>query len=428
MNDLGDFHIVERTEPVPLAPADDAGEDRTEPGRGHRGARKLGIAALVLLAAALGYGAGHRGLQNDDVAAAAEQRRDFVPAVRVAPVQPTGATFSVTLPATTSAFESANIFARSTGYILHRYVDIGDRVKAGQQLADITAPELDHQIAQNEANLAQLQAALQQAQANRDLANSNWARDKPLVEKGWVTPQQGDTDRLTLAAQTAAVGVAQANVKQQQAQLMVLGQQKDYQRVVAPFDGVITQRNIDVGTLVQADATSGTFMFTVMRSNELRIQLYVPQSEAFGIAPGVEAVIRVPEIPGRTFPGKVTRAAVALQPGTRTLLTEIDVPNPDEALAPGMYCTVELRIPRKTPALLVSADAIIFNGEGLHVAVVEDGVARLHKIEIARDFGREVEVRDGVRAGDQVILNPPADLADGAKVRIRPEQQPAATS
>jgi RND family efflux transporter MFP subunit len=165
-----------------------------------------------------------------------------------------------------------------------------------------------------------------------------------------------------------------------------------------------------------------------MRSNELRIQLYVPQSEAFGIAPGVEAVIRVPEIPNRTFPGKVTRAADALQPGTRTLLTEIDVPNPDEALAPGMYCTVELRIPRKTPALLVSADAIIFNGDGVQVAVVEDGIARLHKVEIARDFGREVEVRDGVQAGDQAILNPPAGLADGAKVRIRPEQQPAAAS
>jgi RND family efflux transporter MFP subunit len=338
-------------------------------------------------------------------------------------VRPAGATVSVTLPATTSAFEAANVFARSTGYIVRRHVDIGDRVKAGELLAEITAPELDHQIAQAQANLTQLQAALQQAQANRDLANSNWSRDKPLVEKGWVTPQQGDNDRLTLAAQTAAVAVAQANVKQQQAQLMVLGQQKDYQRVVAPFDGVITQRNIDVGTLVQADATSGTFMFTVMRSNEMRIQLYVPQSEAVGIAPGVNAVIRVPEIPDRTFPGKVTRAADALQPGTRTLLTEIDVPNPNEALAPGMYCTVELRIPRKTPALLVSADAIIFNSDGLHVAVVENGTARLRKIDIARDFGREVEVRDGVHEGDQVILNPPADLVDGAKVRIGPERQ-----
>jgi RND family efflux transporter MFP subunit len=428
MNDLGELHIIDRGEPaLPPALGSDARKAGAEPARGHRGARRAGIAAVVILASALGYGAGRHALQDDGVAAAAERQREFVPSVRTAPVRPAGATVSVTLPATTSAFETANIFARATGYIATRKVDIGDHVKAGQLLAEVTAPELDHQIAQNEANLAQLRAALQQAQANRDLANSNWSRDKPLVEKGWVTPQQGDNDRLTLAAQNAAVGIAQANVKQQQAQLMVLGQQKDYQRVVAPFDGVITQRNIDVGTLVQADAASGTFMFTVMRSNELRIQLFVPQSEAFGISPGVEAVIRVPEIPDRTFPGKVTRAADALQPGTRTLLTEIDVPNPDEALSPGTYCTVELRIPRKTPALLVSADAIIFNGEGLHVAVVEDGVAHLRKIEIARDFGREVEVRDGVRDGDQVILNPSADLADGAKVRIRPEQ-PAPTS
>jgi RND family efflux transporter MFP subunit len=421
MNDLGEFGVVDRAEPILPSPLGGAARAVAATKRGHNGGRRAGIAALVILAAALGYGAGRHALQADDVAAAAEQRRDAVPTVRTAEVRPTGATMSVTLPASTSAFEAANVFARSTGYVLHRHVDIGDRVKAGELLAEITAPELDHQIAQAQANLMQLQAALQQAQANRDLANSNWSRDKPLVEKGWVTPQQGDNDRLTLAAQTAAVAVAQANVKQQQAQLMVLGQQKDYQRVVAPFDGVITQRNIDVGALVQADATSGTFMFTVMRSNELRIQLYVPQSEAIGIAPGVDAVIRVPEIPDRTFPGKVTRAADALQPGTRTLLTEIDVPNPDEALAPGMYCTVELRIPRKTPALLVSADAIIFNGDGLHVAVVEDGVARLRKIDIARDFGREVEVRAGVHEGEQVILSPPADLVDGAKVRIRPE-------
>jgi RND family efflux transporter MFP subunit len=428
MNDISELHGAVHVEPDLSAArrAADAQPAGTDTARRH-GAGRVGIAALVVLAAALGYGAGRHALQDQNVAVAAERQRDFVPAVRTAQVRPAGATMSVTLPATTSAFEAANVFARATGYIARRNADIGDHVKAGQLLAEVTAPELDHQIAKAEANLAQLEAALAQAQANRDLANSNWSRDKPLVEKGWVTPQQGDTDRLTLAAQNAAVAVAQANVKQQQAQLMVLGQQKDYQRVVAPFDGVVTQRNIDVGSLVQADATSGTFMFTVMRSNELRIQLYVPQSEAFGIAPGVDAVIRVPEIPDRTFPGKVARAADALQPGTRTLLTEIDVPNPDEALAPGMYCTVELQIPRKTPALLVSADAIIFNGDGLQVAVVENGVAHLRKIDVARDFGREVEVREGISAGDEVILNPPADLMDDASVRIR-SQQSASTS
>jgi RND family efflux transporter MFP subunit len=264
-----------------------------------------------------------------------------------------------------------------------------------------------------------MDAALQQATANRDLAQVTWNRDSPLVQKGWVTPQQGDTDRLNLEARNAAVNVAEANVKAQQAQLRVLEQQKDYQSVVAPFDGVITQRNVDIGSLVQADATSGTFLFTLMKSNVLRIQLYVPQDQAFGVDPGVEAVVRVPELPGREFPGTVTRIAEALQPGTRTLLTEIDVPNQDNALAPGIYCYVELRIPRKTPSLIVPSEAIVFNREGLSVAVVQDGVARFHKVTVVRDFGTTVEVNDGVKDGDQVIVNPAVDLTDGHKVNIR---------
>jgi RND family efflux transporter MFP subunit len=200
----------------------------------------------------------------------------------------------------------------------------------------------------------------------------------------------------------------------------VLNQQKAYQSVVAPFDGVITQRNIDIGSLVQADAASGTFLFTLMQSEVLRIQLYVPQDEAFGVAPGVEAVIRVPEIPGRDFPGKVTRIAEALQPGSRTLLTEIDVPNPDRVLSPGIYCNVELKIPRRTPSLIVPSEAVVFNRDGLNVAVVENGVAHIRHVTVVRDFGTTVEVSAGVKDGDQVILNPPVDLTDGHKVEIRP--------
>src|ERR1700682_2627066 len=194
--------------------------------------------------------------------------------------------------------------------------------------------------------------------------------------------QQGDTDRLTLDAQKAAVGVAESNIAAQQALVRVLQQQKAYQQVVAPFDGVITQRNVDNGSLVQSGTT---FMFTLMHSDVIRTQVFVPQDEAFGLGPGVDAVVRVPEIPDRTFPGKVTRIANALQPGSRTLLTEIDIPNPDGVVSPGMYCTIELHIPRKTPSLLVPADAIIFNSGGLQVAVIEDGVAHLRKISVARD-------------------------------------------
>jgi RND family efflux transporter MFP subunit len=389
--------------------------------RRQRSTRLFGLGAFVLLAAGLAFGASRSYSQQREVMATADQIRDFVPSVRVATVRASDATVLVTLPATTSAFVVANMYARASGYIDKRYVDIGDRVKEGQLLAEIVAPELDHQIAQAEATLGQLRAAVEQAHANKNLAQVTWDRDKGLVEKGWVTPQQGDIDRFTLNAREAALSVAQANVAAQQAQLKVLYQQKAYQRVVAAFDGVVTQRNVDVGDRVHADTTTGTFMFTVMQSTVIRAQVYVPQDSAFGLGPGVGAVVRVPEIPDRTFPGKVTRIADALQPGTRTLLTEVDILNPDGALTAGVYCTIELQIPRKTPSVLVPADAIIFNRDGLQVAVIEDGTARIRKLAVTRDLGTQVEVADGVKQGEQVIVNPPVSLVDGNKVRARAE-------
>lgn len=389
--------------------------------RRQRGWRLAGLGVVLVFAAALASGAWAHFAQYRRTEAAAEQERNFVPQVRIDTVRPSDGVDVVSLPATTAAFANANIFARASGYVGKREVDIGDHVKAGQLLAEIVAPELDHQIAQAEATLGQLRSALQQAEANRELARVTWDRDRPLVEKGWTTAQQGTIDQQTLKAQEAAVSVAQANIAAEEAQLQVLHQQKDYQQVVAPFDGVITQRNIDVGSLVQADATSGTFMFNIMQGNVIRTQVFVPQDEAFGLRPGIEAAIHVPEMPDRTFAGHVTRIADALQPGSRTLLTEIDIPNPDGALSPGIYCTIELHIPRKTPSYRVSADAVIFNDAGLQVAVVQDGVVHLRKIGVVRDLGRQVDVDTGVKPGDQVILNPSVDLAEGSRVRTGPQ-------
>lgn len=394
-------------------------EREASPAKKRRRGSIAGLGLVLVTTAALASGAWSHYAQQRQIDANATQERDFIPQVRVAAVQPSDNVELLTLPATTSAFASANIFARASGYIAEREVDIGDHVKQGQLLAEIVAPELDHQIAQAQATLAQLRWALTQAEANRELAKVTWDRDRPLVDKGWVTAQQGTIDEQTLKAQEAAVSVAQSNVTAEQAQLQVLQQQKAYQRVVAPFDGVITQRNIDVGSLVQADATSGTFMFTLQQGNVIRTQLFVPQDAAFGLKPGIDAVVHVPEIPDRAFPGKVTRIADALQPGTRTLLTEVDIPNPDRALSSGIYCTVDLHIPRKTPSFRISADAVIFNQGGLQVAVVESGVVHLRKIGIVRDLGREVEVNSGVKRGDQVILNPSVDLAEGSRVRTR---------
>jgi len=385
------------------------------------GRRLIALGVLALLAGSLVLGFWQHYQRDTQAMAAAVRLRDFVPLVRVQEVRASDATLLVSLPATSLGWETANIFGRASGYITKRHVDIGSRVKAGDLLVEVTAPELDHQIAQAEATVAQVKATLAQTEANRELARVTADRSAALAPQGAASRQQSDNDRLAYRAQQQAAVAQEATIKAQEAQLMVLRQQKIYQQVVAPFDGVVTQRNIDIGSLVQADAGGGTPLFAMVHSAVIRIQLYVPQDQAFGLMPGAAAVVRVPEIPGRTFAGTVTRLADALQPGTRTLLTEIDVANDDGTLRPGIYCTVELKIPRRTPSLIVPSAAVIFNQAGLQVAVVENGTARLRKIEVVRDLGTEVEVSDGVAAGDKVILKPRVGLTDGSPVRVRPD-------
>jgi RND family efflux transporter MFP subunit len=380
----------------------------------------LTVSLVSLLASAIGVGAWQLHERDMDAKAAARLRIAAVPTVRTADVRAVGEERSVRLPATTTAFASANVFARASGYVEQRYVDIGDQVRAGDLLATIVAPELDHQISQAEATLVQLQAALQQAEANQELARVTWDRDSPLVRDGWLPQQRGTVDVQTLKASEAAVGVARANVAAQEALLKVLRQEKAYQRVAAPFDGIVTQRNIDIGSLVQADAVSATFMFTLQQSTVIRTQIFVPQDAAVGVRPGIKAVITVPELPEHRFAGTVTRTADSLQPGTRTLLAEVDIANPDRVLQPGTYAMAEILVPRAVPALLVPAGALVFNQDGQQVAVVENGVARLRRITVFRDLGTEVEVRDGVKPGDRVILNPAVDLRDGDRVNIAP--------
>src|SRR6266404_5180582 len=209
--------------------------------RSGSGRRLLGFGALLLLGV-LAFGVWQHYARHLEVTADAEQHRDFVPSVRVEAVRASPGTMSVTLPATTNAFQAANIYARASGYITERNVDIGSRVKAGDLLAAITAPELDHQIAQAEASLAQAKESRRQTKANRELARVTWGRDAVLVRQGWAAQQQGDTDRLNYAAQQQAKQVNDAAIRSQEAQLLVLRQQKAYQQVVAPFDGVVMRR------------------------------------------------------------------------------------------------------------------------------------------------------------------------------------------
>jgi len=420
---MNDADIPDQDEMLGSEPANKAAKSQRTRSRARRGlgGSVFATGAFLLLTAGIALGATRHHSKQQQVSATADQTRHFAPTVAVAPVVASPLVSSVTLPGTTAAFAAANIYARATGYIDQRNVDIGDHVKQGELLAELAVPELDEQISQNEATLEQLKAAVQQAQANATLAQATWGRDKPLLRDGWVTGHQGDIDLQTVKADEAAVSVAQANVSAQERLLRVLRQNRAYASVVAPFDGIITQRNVDVGSLVQGNANTGTFMFEIMQKDVIRVWVYVPQDAAFGVAPGVDAIVRVPELPNRQFPGKVTRIADALQSGTRTLLTEIDIPNPDGALPPGIYCSVELKIPRKTPSFLIPAEALLFNRNGLQAAVVNDGKAEIRNVKVTRDLGTRVEVDTGVKWGDQVILNPPVNLVEGSKVQRRPD-------
>jgi RND family efflux transporter MFP subunit len=421
-------------------PAETPDADALEKGR-RRTALWLSLGAstaVLLLVAAGAWGYADRRQQTLDVLA---QEQSAVPVVRTLTMVPNDAPRTIDLPGTMQPFDSATLFARATGYIAKRNVDIGSKIHAGDVLAVIAAPDLDQQLAQaraqlnqTEAALTQARAALQQAQANQNLADVTNRRFSALAAKGWASQQDADNARLSLAARnadvqnsTAAVGVAEANVKSQQANVSRLEQLTGFEEVTAPFDGVVTARQVDVGDLVTADASSGTPMFQVARINVLRVQVYVPQDAVFGLKDGAAAEIRVPEMPGRVFHGVVARNATALQPGTRTLLTEIDIDNADGALNAGLYSTVLLAIPRDHPVFVLPSTAIVFDKNGLSAAVYDNGTAHLRHLDVAEDDGAQVVVRDGIRAGDRVIVNPPVDLSEDMCVAAA-EDHPAARS
>jgi len=400
---------------MPVTP-DPVPSNQGRSGQRRRIAWSAAFAAVALIACLFGYGM-WRHAQNSAMAQQILQHEhNMVPRVRTKAISAVSDPKTIDLTGTMDAFESATLYARATGYISKRNVDIGSRVRAGDLLATIAAPDLDQQLNQARAQLTQLEATLEQARATEQLAHANNERTSRLVAQGWQSQQQGDTDRLTFAAQSAGVRVATANVEAQKAQVSRLEQLTSFERVTAPFDGVITSRQVDVGSLVTADTANGTPLFSIARTNTLRVQAYVPQDAALSIKDGSQADITVPELPERTFRGTVARNANALQAGTRTLLTEVDIGNADGALHPGLYCTVHFAIPRKQPAMIVPAEAVIFDEHGLSVAVAADGRAHLRRIELAADDGAQVDVKQGLNAGERVILNPPIDIADGMPI------------
>jgi RND family efflux transporter MFP subunit len=379
-------------------------------------ARTLAIGALAVLALLVGFGTWSHYRRSAAAAAVLEARNNSVPPVRTIVVQDELQPRTIDLPGSMAAFDSATLFARATGYVSVRNADIGTKVHKGDVIAVIAAPDLDQQLAQTKAQLLQLEAAVRQAQANADLGRVTNQRTSRLVAQGWSSAQQGDTDRLTFDARTAAVAVAQANVVAQQAAVNRLDQLTGFEKITAPFDGVITGRFIDVGSLVTADAASGSPMFSIARTDVLRVQVFVPQAAYFGVKDGDKAIVTVPELVNRTFEGTVARNAQALSAGTRTLLTEVDVDNKSGELAAGLYCVIRLQLRRSNPVVRVPSQAVIFNKNGLGAAVVADGKVQFRKLELDADNGADVEVRAGLLPGDRVILSPPVNLTSGMQV------------
>jgi RND family efflux transporter MFP subunit len=340
----------------------------------------------------------------------------------------------VVLPGNIQAFIDSPIYARASGYLKRWSGDIGARVKAGQVLAEIEAPELDQQVREAQATLDQTRAALEQAsanlqqgRANEELARVTASRWSNLAGKGVVSRQENDQYQAQFQAQAAnvqalekAVAAARSNVASVQANLGRLEEMQAFKIVRAPFDGVITARNTDVGALINAGAGSPSQeLFHIASTSKLRVYVNVPQAYARSAVAGLAAELTLAEFPGRRFRGTLVRTAEAMDTSTRTLLTEVDVDNASGELRPGAYAEVHLTLPAAVPSVLVPVGAVLFRSEGLRVGLVRDGnKVELVHVVLGKDYGNEVEVVSGITEDDVVIMDPPDSLTSGAVVRV----------
>lgn len=327
----------------------------------------------------------------------------------------------ILLPGNMQAFTLAPIYARTTGYVKAWYHDIGSHVSKGQLLAVIETPELDQQLAQAKADLAT-------AQSNAGLAKTTAARYQDLIGNNAVSQQDTDNAVTQLQSTTTQVNSAIANVRR-------LEELQSFERIVAPFDGVITARNIDIGQLITAagsttTAGAGTIIgnkqiFDISAIRTLRVFVNVPQIYAPDAKNGVIATLTLPQYPGRKFEGKLVRTSNAVDPATRTLLAEVDVNNSSGELLPGSYTEVHLHTSNSAPALIVPVSALILEPDGLHVATVDtNNIAHLVHVSAGRDFGATVEILTGLKPGQGVVANPSDSMIDGEKVRVVTPNRP----
>jgi RND family efflux transporter MFP subunit len=415
-------------------------EHRHAPAAGHGHGQKSrrpsagalwGIALAVVVVLVVAFFAGYLPQSSRETALAKESRDEnaALPIVNISTAKTSSGTSQLVLPGSIQAITEAPILARASGYIKTRLADIGDHVKEGQLLAEIDAVETEHQVMQAKAQVEQAKAALDQVTANLNAGKTNAEmarltaeRWTSLVEKGAVARQDADTYRAQYDAQRSnveslekAVGVARSNITGAESNVDRLLEMQTYLKVKAPFTGVITQRNVDTGALVNEGST---LLFRIAQTDRLRTFVNVPQADAVSIHVGQTAQLTITSLPEKKFNGTVTRTSNSLDPSTRTLLAEIQVSNSENLLLPGMYAQVNFSTPRAEPPVVIPGDTLILRADGPQVAVVGAGdVIHYTKVQIGRDYGDRMEVLSGISPGDRLVVNPGDTVREGVKVK-----------
>src|SRR5579863_1602585 len=381
-------------------------KDALRPTNPRKSPRRWLVPALAVLAAVLVLALGIRSRVRDENTLRAVTEQMAVPSVSVVVPKHTGPATEIILPGNMQPFISSPIYARTDGYLKKWYFDIGAHVKAGELLAVIQTPEVDEQLAQARSTLNTAQANLELAQITRD-------RYQSLLKKHAVAQQDVDNAVGTYTANKAIVDADMANVRHYEALV-------SFEKVYAPFNGVITARNTDIGDLINSGSSTGvkTDLFHIAQPGKLRVYVNVPEEYSQGIKPGMTADLSLAEFPGRKFQGKIVRTADSINVTTRTLLIEIDVDNPTGTLLTGSYAEVHLAVPTQASTFLIPVNTLLFRTDGLRVGVVKDGKVALTAVTPGHDFGEQIEIVSGLKAADQVIINPPDSLVSGQEVQI----------
>jgi RND family efflux transporter MFP subunit len=382
-------------------------------------ARATGMAATALVILASAFVAGYLPRQREKKELEATAAGNTVSTPKVEVVKPSEASSDrvLALPGSVQALEETTIYSRASGYVRKWYVDLGDKVTEGQLLAELDTPEIDQELVQARAQLAQADAALVQAKANASFSKQNSDRYGKLAPDGIASQMDVDKAKAQAEVDVASITVANANVEGQHANIQRLAQLKSFARVVAPFAGTITGRSVERGALVTAGNASP--LFKISATDPVRVFVQVPQDVAPTVRVGANAIVKVREFAGRSFDGKIARTAGALDSATRTMTTEVRVPNPNGELLTGMYAQVSLSLPTPHRVFGVPGTALLNDAKGLRVAVVgADDRIHLVPVTVERDTGSVIEISAGLDGTERVVKLPGPDLADGRVVEV----------